>query len=102
MQNRVTDGVGLSKTFVEINLINLIYKVMETNSQDFQFKTNINCGGCISKVTPFLNEAQGIGEWSVDTENKDKVLSVSSNGITEQDIVQTIQKAGFKIEPIKK
>ena len=25
-----------------------------------KFKTNINCGGCISKVTPFLNKQEGV------------------------------------------
>ena len=31
---------------------------METKT--FTFKTNINCGGCIAKVTPFLDEVKGI------------------------------------------
>jgi len=73
---------------------------METNNQNFQFKTNINCGGCISKVTPFLNDADGICHWDVDTNNKDKVLTVSSKGITAQEVIETVQKAGFKIESI--
>jgi hypothetical protein len=28
-----------------------------------QFKTNINCGGCIKAVTPTLNEQAGAGNW---------------------------------------
>ncbi|HZK08969.1 MAG TPA: heavy-metal-associated domain-containing protein [Bacteroidales bacterium] len=71
---------------------------MESKIQKFQFKTNINCGGCIAKVTPFLNETEGIDHWEVDTTNKNKILTVTSDGITEQQVVALIQKAGYKIE----
>ena len=37
-----------------------------------KFKTNINCGGCVSKVTPFLNNQEGVESWEVDTVNPDK------------------------------
>ncbi|HRO07825.1 MAG TPA: hypothetical protein PK611_07095 [Saprospiraceae bacterium] len=63
-----------------------------------KFKTNINCGGCIKSVTPHLNNAAGISEWNVDTDNVDKILTVVSNGITEEEVIEIIQKAGFKIE----
>jgi copper chaperone len=66
--------------------------------KNFQFKTNINCGGCVTKVTPFLNDAEGVCHWDVDTTNKDKVLTVKSDGITEQEVIEAVQKAGFKIE----
>lgn len=73
---------------------------MEGNNQNFQFKTNINCDGCIASVTPHLDNAKGIGAWEVDTNNKDKVLTVKSEGISEKEIIETVQKAGFKIERI--
>lgn len=76
---------------------------MNTKSNDketFVFKTNINCGGCIAKVTPFLDNTNGIESWTVDTTNKDKLLSVTSNGISENEIIDTVQKAGFKIEAL--
>ncbi|MBE8719142.1 heavy-metal-associated domain-containing protein [Sphingobacterium pedocola] len=66
--------------------------------KEFQFKTNINCGGCVAKVTPFLNDAEGVCHWEVDTNNKDKVLTIKSDGITQEQIIETVQKAGFKIE----
>lgn len=71
---------------------------METKT--FTFKTNINCGGCIAKVTQFLDEVKGISNWNVDTENKNKILTVVSDGITESEVIDTVQKAGFKIETI--
>jgi len=71
---------------------------MKTNDKTLKFKTNINCSGCVEKVTPFLNDANGICHWDVDTANKDKILSVHSEGITEEDVIQKVQEAGFKIE----
>lgn len=69
-------------------------------NKEFQFKTNINCGGCIASVKPHLDNAEGICHWEVDTANKDKVLTVKSEGITEQEVISTVQKVGFKIEPL--
>ena len=37
--------------------------------KSYKFKTNINCGGCINSVTPFLNELKD-AEWNVDTNNR--------------------------------
>jgi copper chaperone CopZ len=71
---------------------------METSTKKLVFKTNINCGGCISAVTPFLNNLEGVDHWEVDTDNKDKILTVQSTGISEQQVIETVQKAGFKIE----
>lgn len=79
---------------------------MENNKasevQTFEFKTNINCSGCVAKVTPALTEANGILHWKVDTTLKDKILTVQSNGISQTAIVQKVQSAGFTIENIEK
>ncbi|CAN5328236.1 hypothetical protein BH23BAC2_BH23BAC2_00050 [soil metagenome] len=68
--------------------------------QNFQFTTNINCSSCVAKVTPFLNDAEGICHWEVDTTNKNKVLTVKPEGISQQEVIEAVKKAGFKIEPI--
>jgi len=47
-----------------------------------QFKTNINCGGCIARVTPRLNEVKGISSWKVDTDNPDKILTVETETLS--------------------
>ena len=75
---------------------------MENNNQNLQFKTNINCGGCVASVKPHLDNAKGMSNWEVDTANKDKVLTVKSTGITKEEIIKTVEKAGFKIEPLSK
>ncbi|OOG75480.1 heavy-metal-associated domain-containing protein [Flavobacterium sp. A45] len=76
---------------------------MNTRSNEketFIFKTNINCAGCVAKVTPVLDTTNGIETWTVDTTNRDKILSVISNGISKSEIIDTVQKAGFKIEDL--
>lgn len=69
-------------------------------NQELQFKTNINCSGCVASIKPHLDNAAGVREWNVDTANKDKILTVKSEGITKEQVIETVQKAGFKIEPI--
>ncbi|GAA4838856.1 heavy-metal-associated domain-containing protein [Algivirga pacifica] len=65
----------------------------------YQFHTNINCGNCIAKVTPALNEEFDILEWSVDTDNPKKVLTVKGEDeLTEAQVMAAVEKVGFKIE----
>ncbi len=61
-----------------------------------KFKTNINCGGCVSKVTPFLNKQEGVKSWKVNIANPDKILTIESDGASEDDVKATLQKVGFK------
>ncbi|MGR3809146.1 heavy-metal-associated domain-containing protein [Jiulongibacter sp. NS-SX5] len=65
-----------------------------------QFKTNINCGNCIKTVTPFLNQLDEVDGWKVDTENPDKILTVEGDDFTAEEIIQTLDKAGFKGEKV--
>lgn len=61
-----------------------------------KFKTNINCSGCKTKVSNFLNSETAIKHWDVDTNNPDKPLTVEGDNITEKLILDAIAKAGFK------
>lgn len=74
---------------------------MENNDKTLKFKTNINCSGCVATVTPFLKDAEGILDWNVDTDNREKILSVHANGISEAEVMQKVKQAGFKIEPLQ-
>ena len=65
-----------------------------------QFKTNINCGGCIARVTPKLNEVKGIHSWKVDTDNPDKILTVETETLTNEPIIEAVKKVGFQIQPL--
>jgi copper chaperone len=66
----------------------------------FLFKTNINCNGCIAKVTPTLNQLQGILKWEVDTANPSKILSVETETLSESDIMAALKTAGYKADLI--
>jgi len=73
---------------------------MNDNNKNLRFKTNINCGGCVASVKPHLDGTEGISHWEVDTTDKDKVLTITASTISEDKIIETVQKAGFKIESI--
>lgn len=66
----------------------------------YQYKTNINCNGCIATVTPNLSAEEGIINWSVDTDNPHKILSVEVNDIDSQVVEEAVKKAGYTIDPI--
>lgn len=68
--------------------------------ETFTFKTNINCASCVAQVAPELDSAEGMSHWDVDTSGKDKILSVHSDGISREDVMQAVRKAGYKIEPV--
>jgi len=64
-------------------------------SKEFQFKTNLTCGECVSKVSADLDSVDGIYEWNVDTTNADKILTVKAEGVSEEEIIEIIKKKGF-------
>ena len=65
-----------------------------------QFKTNINCGGCIAKVTPFLDQVAGAGKWSVATANPSKILTVENESVTSEEIEAGLDKLGYHADVI--
>ena len=67
----------------------------------YKFKTNINCGGCKSSVQPYLDELEGIDSWQVDTNDSDKVLTVNTDHVSQEAIIQKVEEAGFKAESCK-
>jgi copper chaperone len=68
--------------------------------EKLRFKTNINCGGCVAKVAPELNAAEGISYWNVDTSNSKKILTVETDKLSKEEIIDVVKKAGFKIEDV--
>lgn len=64
------------------------------------FKTNLQCSGCVSKIQNELDKHEGILQWKVDLDSPDKILTVHSKGVTAQEIEGIVQSKGFSIEPI--
>jgi copper chaperone len=75
-------------------------KLKRMENLNIQFKTNINCGGCVATVKPHLDNAEGICHWEIDTTNKDKILTVHSDGITREQVLEIVRKAGYTAEPL--
>ena len=65
-----------------------------------QFKTNINCSNCVHAVTGFLNDVAAIQEWSVDTNNPDKILTVKGDEVTVEVVVEAVEDAGFDVKEV--
>ena len=71
---------------------------METQKRTF--KTNINCNNCLSKVTPKMEELEGVLNWGVDFESPDRLMTVEADSETLKKVSETVLKAGFKAESI--
>ena len=66
-----------------------------------KFKTNIKCGGCIEKVTPFLNSLENVDSWAVDTQSPDKVLSIETReALNPKEVIFLLDKAGYQSNKI--
>lgn len=63
-----------------------------------KFKTNIMCGSCIEKVTPYLNKLAGENNWQVDTKDPKKILTITNPEVNENDVVQSLNDVGYKSE----
>jgi len=68
------------------------------NMKTLKFKTNVNCGGCISNVTPYMNGIKGISKWEVDTNNPSKILTVETVDTSVNEIINALNAAGYKAE----
>ncbi len=65
-----------------------------------KFKTNIKCAGCISAVSPYLNNVDEIKNWEVNTDSPDKILTVNAEDISVSTLISKVKQAGYRAEPI--
>jgi copper chaperone len=77
-----------------------LYILKEKKMDTLQFKTNINCGGCVAKIAPTLNERKDIiSHWKVDTLNPDRILTVETTA-TAAEVKALVAQAGFQARDI--
>lgn len=62
-----------------------------------QFQTNLNCGSCVAKVKPFLDSESSVTEWSVDTTDARKVLTVHGEHLNPETIKARVAESGFRV-----
>ncbi|PIP55388.1 MAG: hypothetical protein COX07_00220 [Bacteroidetes bacterium CG23_combo_of_CG06-09_8_20_14_all_32_9] len=60
-----------------------------------KFKTNLHCSGCTARLNDVFKTEPRIKSWEVDLNHKNKILTVSYEGISETEIIQIIRKAGY-------
>jgi len=66
--------------------------------ETIKLKTSVKCNGCVATVTPFLNNLEGLERWSVDLTDPDRILTADISGITADDVMAVLHKAGFNAE----
>lgn len=55
--------------------------------------------GCISTVTPALDETVGAGNWEVNLQAPEKTLTVTGENAEQEKVVAALAKVGYKAEP---
>jgi copper chaperone len=68
--------------------------------EQIKLKTSLKCNGCLATITPFLNQLEGLGEWSVDLVDPNRTLTAEVSAISAEDVIAVIRKAGFSAEKI--
>ena len=63
----------------------------------YRFKTTLKCGGCVAKLTPWMDELIPHGDWEVDLNSPDKIVTVTT-GLPAEKVIETIESAGFKAQ----
>jgi copper chaperone len=66
----------------------------------YQFKTNIQCSGCVEAVSPYLDANNEIKHWEVDINNPNKVLTVETDHLSGDMIRNIIKIAGYSAEQL--
>lgn len=100
-------AMAFSSVSVVANSLRLKATQLETTTKPIhqikmntlKFKSNINCTGCLSKVTPVLNDEKAIRKWEVDLEHDDRILTVETE-LPAEKVKETVGKVGFKAELI--
>ena len=82
------------------NLFSKLTKKAVSDSEAWHFRTSIMCNGCIAKVKPILDNAEGVESWSVNLDTPERVLTIVPNGIAEEELLTMLRGAGFTIERI--
>lgn len=63
------------------------------------FNTNINCAGCEKRVRPSLDELPQVKQWSVDTSQAHKPLSIWGEDMQAVEaVVAALEDLGFEAQ----
>lgn len=65
-----------------------------------KFKTNIRCSGCVQNVRPYMESISGIKNWEVDLISKDRIMTVTADGVQPGEVLAALNAAGYQGEEI--
>jgi len=68
-----------------------------TEQDTLRFKTTLSCQGCVATITPFLEQLNGIDEWSVDLTSSERILTIRGT-VSPEAVIQKLEEAGYKAE----
>lgn len=68
----------------------------------YKYSSNIHCSGCVASVSPVLDEFPSVESWKVDTQNKQKILTIEGENLDEHTLKEKLAKIGFEIKPMKR
>lgn len=65
------------------------------------FKTTLRCADCVATITPYLDGVIGAGNWAVDMEHPEKLVTVfvSDPGHTIK-VQAAFERAGYEAVPL--
>ena len=63
--------------------------------KELKFKTNINCAGCLAKVSPLLDAQESITDWQVNLQDDERTLIVETSDLVEEEVQAIVAEAGF-------
>ena len=64
------------------------------------FKTNLSSTKSVKKIKNHLDEMEGIIQWNVDLEDRDKVLRVKTENLDPGFIMELVTTKGFECEEL--
>lgn len=68
--------------------------------KEMKFRTNLQCENCVSKVKKDLDEKIGSDNWNVDINHSDKILTIKSSQIDEEEVLKIVKSKGFDAETL--
>lgn len=63
-------------------------------------KTDLSCKHCVMKVEPLLKSEQGVLEYSIDLENPDRLVTITSEGANIDSVIAGFKTAGYSAKKI--
>jgi copper chaperone len=73
---------------------------MEGVARTYKFKTNIDCVSCIADIRSVLDNSPGIDYWYVEPFGEEPELTVTSQDLDEDRIIELVHHAGYKARKI--